>query len=518
MNLHSIFNRKKSAPAWHEIIRDGIEKLQAGDLSALRIVYSAFATQDTGLIRRAGEAIRLQTASMTQMQLLRLCERFRTFTSLEWRIYWEDVCLEPVKKVLPADTFRCVLILGSFHPNGYFREACIRNMEGCKDMLFWLFPRVNDWVLPIRETACRILDAQLPGCDAEELLACSLAYERLRNCSRRSERQMQMLEERLTAGLSRTLKEMEPEKIHPLEPAVRASLYRIAVHAGLIDLPKMEACLELEKLSCLKRILLRGIFAHPACTLEWAERYLTDRSSLVRRMAVEFRYERLKDSWPGLEQMLLDKSRGVREYAAYILERRSALDIRGYYLSHLDGDTSGTAILGLSEYSHEGNVPRLLECLSRPERRVVKCTLLALGAQEDFTDESLLWPYVLDESVDLSKAAYLSIRKRDFHPGAAKIYDVLSKARAEHHRRYLLNLLLQENSWERLPYLLLLYRPDLPKQEKDRILLGICCRFMYHRISEPLREQILLTLEQTRDVLPAGIAEGILYDLRFTGS
>jgi len=44
MNLNSIFNKKKNTLTWHETIKDGIEKLEAGDLSALRIVYSAFST------------------------------------------------------------------------------------------------------------------------------------------------------------------------------------------------------------------------------------------------------------------------------------------------------------------------------------------------------------------------------------------------------------------------------------------------------------------------------------------
>lgn len=76
-----------------------------------------------------------------------------------------------------------------------------------------------------------------------------------------------------------------------------------------------------------------------------------------------------------------------------------------------------------------------------------------------------------------------------------------------------MNLLLLENYWERLPYLLLLYRPELPEQE--RILSGIRRRSMYRKISGPLREQILLALEQTEDVLPAEIAEEILYAMRF---
>lgn len=104
MLFNRIFRQKKETPAWRGVIMEWIEKLKAGDLSALRVVYSAFATEDTGLIRRAGEAVRLQTASMTQTQLLGLCERFRTFSSLEWNIDWAEVYLEPVRKILPTDT------------------------------------------------------------------------------------------------------------------------------------------------------------------------------------------------------------------------------------------------------------------------------------------------------------------------------------------------------------------------------------------------------------------------------
>lgn len=232
-------------------------------------------------------------------------------------------------------------------------------------------------------------------------------------------------------------------------------------------------------------------------------------------MAVEYRYERLKKGWPGLERMLLDKSRGIREYAAYILERHGGCDIRGYYLEHLEDNRPESAILGLAECSRSGNIPALLRGLSRQERSILKCTLLALGSQEDFSDEDLLWSYLLDEKVELSKAAFLSMRKRGIHPGAGRIYGAYMEAEHDHQKRYLLRLLLGESSWGRLPFLLRLYRKDLPEQEGKQILSGICSRFMYASVSESLCSDILSALGKCGGELPAGVEDGIRYDLRF---
>ena len=79
----------------------------------------------------------------------------------------------------------------------------------------------------------------------------------------------------------------------------------------------------------------------------------------------------------------------------------------------------------------------------------------------------------------------------------------------------MLKLLLAESSWERLPFLLRLYRRDMPELEGDQVLSGIRVRFMYAQVSEVLRRDILSALEECGGGLPAGVEEGILYDLRF---
>ncbi len=510
-----IFHSNSRYKEYLEMMEGEIEKLESGDLGRLRSVYGAFATQDYQLIKRAGEAVRRQLSPMTNLQLLGLCRKFGSYTSLEWSINWAEVSPDRIQKVLSGEACRYILILGSFHPNGYYREKCVLAMADYPGMLFWVFPRMNDWVEQVRDVADVVLDKFLIGCGAKELMESIPAFERLRAGRRRTEGRMQVLEEQIEERLSHVLREMEPGEIFCMEPAVRMALYRTAVGSALWSLEEMEAYQEREKVSCLKRFLTRKIFSHPDCTPERAQRYLWDTSSQVRRMAVEYRYERLKSGWPGLDRMLLDKSRGVREYVVYILERHGGVDIREYYLGHLEDLRPENAILGLAEYSRSGNVLPLVKCLQRPERSVLKCTLLALGSQEDFSDEELFWGYLLEERIELSRAAFLSIRKKRFHFGAERIYGAYRKAEYAHQKKYLLKLLLAESSWERLPFLLRLYRRDMPELEGDQILSGIQIRFMYAQVSQVLHRDILSALEECRGELPAGVEEGILYDLRF---
>ena len=43
-----------------------------------------------------------------------------------------------------------ILALGSFHPNGYYRQACLEEMAGYPGALPFLVLRLNDWVGEVR--------------------------------------------------------------------------------------------------------------------------------------------------------------------------------------------------------------------------------------------------------------------------------------------------------------------------------------------------------------------------------
>ncbi len=510
---------KRGQTYWLEIIEKELEKLESGDMRALLTVYCVFAVGDKKRMRQAGHAIRKQLECLTLGQMIGLYERFRTFTSLEWSIDWSSLSPKSILRALRGKEQReerkYVLILGTFHPNGYFRERCMEELAKERGALPYLILRANDWVKPVREKAFFLLNSYIASCSIEEVLLSMPALEKLECSGRRSDEQLQGLKRRIFAKLEQVLKGEGWRDIWPEDFSVRKSLYRMAAGQGILSMEQMDEWLCREKDSFGMAMLIRGILSHPDCTLEQAEKYLTYPNAQIRKCALAYRYEHLKNSWPGLESMLLDSGRGVRDYASYILEKHTNLDIRGYYLSHLGDERPDYAVLGLSEYSRRGNVSALLPGLANPIKKVQKYTLLALGRQEDFEDEELLWRYLLDGRVDISKAACISMQKRGFYPGAEKLYHAYCSSEKEHQKRYLLHLLLRENSWNRLPWLIRLYNEDLPEQEKQRIKGGIHCRFMYVKVPETQKEEICKALKEKAGELPKGMEEEIRYDMKF---
>ncbi len=389
-----MFWGKSRQTYWLEIIEKELEKLESGDMRELLMVYCAFAVGDKKRMRLVGHVIRKQLECLTLGQMIGLYKRFRTFTSLEWSIDWSALSLKPIMDALDGENQKeerkYVLILGTFHPNGYFRERCMEELAKERGALPYLMLRANDWVKPVRKKAFSLLNRYIVSCTMEEILFSMPVLEKLECSGRRSDEQLQELKKRIFASLEQNLKDEGWQDIWLEDFSVRKSLYRMTIGQGILSMEQMDEWLRKEKDSFGMAVLIRGILSHPDCTLERAEEYLAYPNTRIRRCALEYQYEHLKDSWPGLDSMLLDSGRGVRDYASYILEKHTHLDIREYYLSHLKDERPDYAVLGLSEYSHRGNVSALLPGLKHPIRRVQKYTLLALGRQEDFEDEELL--------------------------------------------------------------------------------------------------------------------------------
>lgn len=510
-----MFFGKKKRNTWQEIVENEIKRLKAGDMAGLRTVYCVFALGDEEIMRRAAHVIRQELETCSLSQMLALHGRFRSFTSLEWGIDWTALSPARIFHGLEAEDRRYVLILGTFHPNGYFRERCMEELAQETGVLPYLMLRANDWVRPVRDRALDLVHTYMEQCGTEEILSSMPALEKLERSARRSDTQLEELKDWAAGRLERTLRGTDWAAVWPEDFSIRRSWYLISMKMGLLTPEQMDVWLQKEKNSYGRMILIRGLLSHPDCTPAQAERCLYYPSSQVRRKAVEYKYEHLKGSWPGLEELLCDPGRGVREYAAYILERHTNLDIRNFYHERLNEKMTEYAILGLSEYSHRGNVPVLLQGLESPLEKIQRAALTALGRQEDFEDEALLWNYLLDKRAGISKTAFLAIQKRDFYPGAERIYRAYRGTEEEHIRRYLLRLLLRENSWSRLPWLIRLYRGNLPQQEEGLIRAGMGGRFLYGKVPQMQKEEIYRALGENGAALPEGMAEEILYDMKF---
>lgn len=157
--------KKKIQVEYMQTVMEAVARVEAGDRRYLYTAYWAFVMNDEALVRRAGGAIRGLLETYTIQQMVRLSERFRQYTSLEWYFDWDKVDLKGVRGQFESDRdYVFTLILGSFHPNGYYRERCTRELAEYQDTLPYMVLRVNDWVEVIRQSAFELVKDRLSVC------------------------------------------------------------------------------------------------------------------------------------------------------------------------------------------------------------------------------------------------------------------------------------------------------------------------------------------------------------------
>ncbi|WP_270640046.1 hypothetical protein [Longibaculum muris] len=187
------------------------------------------------------------------------------------------------------------------------------------------------------------------------------------------------------------------------------------------------------------------------------------------------------------------------------------MDVLEYYIHHLP---KSIAILGISEVGTSQDIDILLPYLESEQERIVKVTIQALSRLMKEKGQDIYWRFLLDERISLSKAAFQSIQKNKVHFSAQLIYETYQKSTIEHLSKYLLMILLEEDSWERLPYLLELYYYPYEKM-RQLIHLRINQRNPYKKMSPQLKEKIMSSLMNQKNNIPNNVQESILFDLKF---
>lgn len=534
-------SKVKHSEAVRVRLNEAADRLECGDITALAEVYTVFASGDKSLTARGGRAVREFLKVYDLQQMMRLGERFRQYTSMEWSIHWSNISLKRVKHHFETEQdYYSALILGCFHPNGYFREQCIVELAEEPNSLPYLILRMNDWVSNVRQTANRLVSEHIGACGIGELLEAAQALSKVRRSVRREDGDVRRVERELQAQVKKALSAL-PLDERGLSPQLlqliagygleaRRSSYEILFSAPLLGRNAAEALLRREKQGWCKCYIFSRIAEMYDLPDGWIDRYLTSRSSAIRRKALEYQYEKRKDAWPGLEGMLLDKSRGVREYAGFILTRHRNFALPDFYRTHLTDEEPVAAILGLGETGDEEDAELLLQFLKRPEERIAASALRVLGKFLGTTGGELFWSSLFDERTAVVKAAYQALTKNRILCGAERIYREFEQRTAENKDGYvrerLLRLLLREKSWDRLPYLLRLYRllPELAHREeekqefyrkmRDPVLGKIKSRALYVRITEEQNRLIEEELERSRGILEEALIEEIYFDLK----
>lgn len=514
--INGIWNKLQGKNVTHEyskMVYEAMEGLEAGNQSCLSIVYGALAVEDKEMVKRAGDTIRKALEGKPARAMLTLSEQFRQYTSIEWSIDWLKIDIQQKKSWFTSEEeYKYVLILGSFHPNGYYRERCAKELYQYPNMLGYMLLRTNDWVELIRETMIPLTLKKIQQCSAAEVYQAIPYMEKLGRSGRIGYEAVREIREAFEKRIETNLEEIPLKDIRTYEFSIRKMIYRMLVEKKMLELSEINYLLDREKHSFCKQILIMKILEHYSCPKEQIEAYLKNKNGIVRRRTLEYKYGMEKDYWTGLELMLLDSNKGVRELTSYILKRHTDISIIDFYISHLQDQDPINAIVGLGEHGGKDAGKLLLPFLKSNVNKVVCVTLKALAKTIDFDGYDIYAEYLVNEELSISKAAYQAICYCNIRYGAERLYSYCVQYEHLHVKKYALLLMLRENSWNRLPFLLELYGEDGVDQEK--VFGGICIRNMYGKISKEQEEKILKSLEKKEHFFPK-LAKEIRFDMKF---
>lgn len=101
------------------------QRCENEEVSSLAYNYPVFAGNNAEAIKKTGETIRKILGKYSVPQLIKLDKQFRQYTFLEWQIEWKKVKPDKIRSMFSDDEdYKYALMLGTFHPNGYYRQRC----------------------------------------------------------------------------------------------------------------------------------------------------------------------------------------------------------------------------------------------------------------------------------------------------------------------------------------------------------------------------------------------------------
>lgn len=496
-------------------VKQAAEALRRGEQKHLPFLYQTLATDDIKIMNDAANEIARYMRGLNSDQMIRLDERFRQYSSIEWSVSWEKADISLWKsKIKQKESYLWAIRLGTFHPNGYFREKCMIGLSKDKESLRFIFLRLNDWVQPVRELAEKVIFEGISRASAEELVTCLPYLLKVRQGERRNQEMLQRLEKYIADRIREQLNQVDLKNLNKYDVKARKYLYRLLMEHHILEKPEADWILEHEKNGQCQFLLITLLFQHFSLSMEELNAYLHHKSKVIQRKALEQKYSILGDYWEGLEEMLLSDSAGVREQTGYILRKHTKIDIVAYYAKGLETPLKKICISGIGEFGRAEDAKMLLHNLEDAEEGIVKRTLHALSKLIKTKADEIFWKYLQDERPVIQRAAYREIAANRCIYGAERVYELFVQTDSPLLKEKLAHQLLRENSWDRLPYVLRLYCYE-EEHIREIIRRGVYGRNQYGQVSKKDAETIRKILYDTKYGIPENLQKSIEFDLRF---
>lgn len=492
-----------------------IKSLREGREFSLATVYQFITSRDDHLACRAGVAAAEYVSRLDREGWLRLNDRFRATTSLEWMVDWKYV--DPVdieRKIGDTDAFVWLMRLGTMHPNGFYREKCLRMLSSDTGSYLFFLLRLNDWVEEVRDVAreaCRNICADNMDLSYDELIRLLPVLNRVRNGKRKDEDLMQELDPLFASALRAKIPAIDRAFIRKYDTRTRVVLYRLFTANGQLSKEDILSLLDIEKNLQIQRLLATSLIRHHDLSTEELDGLIAHKSSVVQVAAMDKKYEILKAPWDGIEEKLLSPSGPVRQTARFICRKHSYVDVRQYYIDHLDSDQRAGSILGMAETGKKEDADLLTAYLEDEDPRVVKNTLYALGELDALRYIDVFERFLKDKDITVVKQAYVAMTVHKLKIGAENIYNMFQETDSHYLKARLSVLLGHEAYWDRIPYALMMY-----SCEDKEILrhINVTCAWDSRNVSDERLEWISSILKDDSYKIPEKVKEYVEFNIR----
>ena len=394
-----------------------------------------------------------------------------------WNANWENKSLDMIDDAIedPGDRF-AVFALGTFDPDGYYREQCLARLEQLGPVtLPFVINLVNNWVGVIAAAAADIARRLLLRASAAELLVAFAFLELISRGVRRDEAVLRDLRALAESQFLSKAEEITPEMLLAQETLTRRFAYGLAARNRFFDADGELLLLDRETDSMTRWLLARELLARGGGDSRLERRLLGDRSSQLRLLVMQQKYVQNGGAdWPEWENLLFDPAAQVREYARFVLKKQGWEGFAGHYRNHLCGNPAPKpgSVAGLAETGDASDLPYFETLFASSGVHAIRnaaltgLAKLGGGKYADTLHEALF-------EDQLGKTAFRHIRRLRIAYSCPTLYHDFLRAKSTIAKQRLLALLSDANPWERLPWLVILYHelPDPKSWRLDRLLL-----------------------------------------------
>lgn len=511
----NLFRKKKNKNDMQERIGISIQELKKGRYSYASTLLDCFFHSNIESQKLITKELLncLSNISIKQWYMLTDSYRSAYYMSLSnTRLFISKLSMNKYP-YLSFEEYKALLYIGTFNWNGYFREACLRILSTFNGDLKYFYVRLNDWVKEIREYSAEALKDILKNCSFYNIITDMPVLEKVYYSKRRSVADINCIIDIIRTRISNELDINYLKKLLKEEVIIRNSFYNLGCKYDFFSREHIDFIIDNEPIGNSKERMLKYRISKYNLTEDDYKKYIKSKCTNVRYLIIKDKYEKTKNSWDGLEELLKDKSFKVRELAVFILKKHNNFDARKYYINLLQEGNIVVSLSSLGLHGLKEDADLVKKYMSSNNIIITRAALCSYGKLMGAEGNDVYWNYLCSNNTYLSKEAYHAIINNDIYYGADKIWDEYQLRHNKPTSRYFIYLLADELGWDKMKYLLELYLDkDIDESVRKKVFSSIKRRNMYSKISIEEANKLISIINEHRGELES-IADDLLFDI-----